>query len=83
MLQEIAKAILNEIALIEEAESDGDDRWNTLKGYLEAATQSGLTQRTADEVVYDEKYHEKYHEIALRVYKQYKYCGYCGRQLRR
>jgi hypothetical protein len=40
MLKEIAKVILNEMALIEEAESNCDDRWNTLKGYLEAAQQN-------------------------------------------
>jgi hypothetical protein len=46
--QEIAKAILNEMALIEEAESDGNDRWNTLKGYLEAATENSLTTHVVD-----------------------------------
>ena len=36
-LEILAKPVLKEMALIEEAEHDGDDRWNTLKGYLEAA----------------------------------------------
>lgn len=34
----VAESILKEMAHIEEAFPDSDDRWHTLKGYLEAAT---------------------------------------------
>ena len=40
MSQKIAKKLLEEMALIEEAEADGNDRWNTLKGYLEGMSES-------------------------------------------